>query len=99
MLANRLTPDPDVEVLLIEAGVKDDYFWIHIPVGFLYPRDNPRTDWCYVTEEETGLNGRAIGYPRARTLGGSSSINGMLYLRGQACDYDQWRQMGNAGWS
>ena len=98
VLANRLSADPDVSVLLLEAGGKDDYFWIHVPIGYLYTMNNPRTDWCFQTEAEDGLNGRALAYPRGRVLGGCSSINGMIYMRGQARDYDQWRQLGNAGW-
>ncbi len=98
VLANRLSTDPDVRVLLLEAGGRDDYFWIKIPVGYLYTMNNPRTDWCFRTEEEPGLNGRALAYPRGKTLGGCSAINGMIYMRGQARDYDQWRQMGNRGW-
>ncbi|MCB1417973.1 MAG: choline dehydrogenase [Notoacmeibacter sp.] len=97
-LANRLSEDPARSVLLLEAGGKDDYIWIHIPVGYLYCIGNPRTDWGFRTENEEGLNGRSLLYPRGRTLGGCSSINGMLYLRGQKADYDQWRQMGNTGW-
>ena len=99
VLANRLSADPRRRVLLLEAGGKDDYLWIHIPVGYLYCIDNPRTDWCFKTEAEPGLNGRALGYPRGRVLGGCSSINGMIYMRGQARDYDLWRQMGNPGWA
>lgn len=99
LLANRLSADPDVSVLLLEAGGKDDYFWIHVPIGYLYTMNNPRTDWCFMTESEPGLNGRALNYPRGKVLGGCSSINGMIYMRGQARDYDQWRQLGNAGWS
>ena len=99
VLANRLSADPDVSVLLLEAGGRDDYIWIHIPVGYLYTMNNPRTDWCFSTEPEPGLNGRALAYPRGKVLGGCSSINGMIYMRGQARDYDQWRQLGNAGWS
>ena len=99
VLANRLSADPDVTVLLLEAGGKDNYHWIHIPVGYLYTMNNPRTDWCFMTEAEDGLNGRALNYPRGKVLGGCSSINGMIYMRGQARDYDQWRQMGNTGWS
>jgi choline dehydrogenase-like flavoprotein len=100
VLANRLSADPRVTVLLLEAGGKDDWIWIHIPVGYLYCIGNKRTDWCYKTEAEHGLNGRAIGYPRGRVLGGSSSINAMLYLRGQARDYDEWAQVtGDAGWA
>jgi choline dehydrogenase len=98
LLANRLSADPDVTVLLLEAGGKDDYLWIHVPVGYLYCMGNPRTDWCFKTEIEPGLGGRAINYPRGRVLGGCSSINGMIYMRGQARDYDHWRQLGNAGW-
>ena len=98
VLANRLSVDPDVSVLLLEAGGRDNYFWIHVPVGYLYTMNNPRTDWCFSTEAEDGLNGRALNYPRGKVLGGCSSINGMIYMRGQAEDYDQWRQMGNAGW-
>jgi choline dehydrogenase len=90
VLANRLTRDPDVNVLLLEAGGKDDYHWIHIPVGYLYCIGNPRTDWMYRTREEPGLNGRSLRYPRGRVLGGSSSINGMIYMRGQREDYDGW---------
>ena len=99
VLANRLSADPAVSVLLLEAGGRDNYLWIHIPIGYLYTQNNPRTDWCFRTEPEAGLNGRALAYPRGRVLGGCSSINGMLYLRGQARDYDQWQQMGNRGWS
>ncbi|MBA4097807.1 MAG: choline dehydrogenase [Rhodospirillum sp.] len=98
LLANRLSADPDISVLLLEAGGKDDYLWIHIPVGYLYCMGNPRTDWCFKTEAEAGLGGRAINYPRGKVLGGCSSINGMIYMRGQARDYDQWRQLGNQGW-
>jgi choline dehydrogenase len=99
VLANRLSADPDVTVLLLEAGGKDNYIWIHIPIGYLYTQNNPRTDWCFRTEAEPGLNGRALNYPRGRVLGGCSSINGMIYMRGQARDYDQWRQLGNVGWA
>lgn len=99
VLANRLTQDPDVTVLLLEAGGKDSYPWIHIPVGYLYCMNNPRTDWCMRTEAEPGLNGRALNYPRGKVLGGCSSINGMIYMRGQSGDYDQWQQLGNRGWS
>jgi len=100
VLANRLTQDPDVSVLLIEAGGKDDYHWIHIPVGYLYCIGNPRTDWLYKTAAEKGLNGRALSYPRGRVLGGSSSINGMIYMRGQREDYDAWARLtGDSGWS
>jgi choline dehydrogenase len=99
VLANRLTADGTTRVLLLEAGGKDNYLWIHIPVGYLYCMNNPRTDWCFTTEPEPGLNGRSINYARGKVLGGCSSINGMIYMRGQARDYDQWRQLGNAGWS
>ena len=98
VLANRLSADPELNVLLLEAGGRDDYFWIKIPVGYLFTMGNPRTDWCFQTEPEPGLNGRVLAYPRGRTLGGCSAINGMIYMRGQARDYDQWRQMGNTGW-
>ena len=99
VLANRLSADPHVTVALLEAGGNDNYIWIRIPIGYLYTQNNPRTDWCFKTETETGLNGRALNYPRGRVLGGCSSINGMIYMRGQARDYDGWRQLGNAGWS
>ncbi len=99
VLANRLSADPSTRVLLLEAGGKDDYFWIHVPLGLFRTLGNPRTDWCYKSEAEPGLNGRVIPIPRGRVLGGSSSINGMVYTRGQARDYDHWRQLGNAGWS
>mgnify|MGYP001156922931 FL=1 len=99
LLANRLSTDPRTTVLLLEAGGKDNYHWIHIPVGYLYTLGNPRTDWCYKTESEPGLNDRSIDYARGKVLGGCSSINGMIYMRGQARDYDQWRQMGNMGWA
>ncbi len=98
VLANRLSADPKMRVLLLEAGGKDDYIWIHIPVGYLYCIGNPRTDWCYKTEPEPGLNGRSILYARGRTLGGCSSINAMIYMRGQARDYDEWEALGNPGW-
>jgi len=98
LLANRLSADADQRVLLLEAGGRDTYFWIHVPIGYLYTQNNPRTDWCFKTEPEAGLNGRALAYPRGRVLGGCSSINGMIYMRGQARDYDLWRQQGNAGW-
>lgn len=99
LLANRLSADPRQRVLLIEAGRRDDYHWIHIPVGYLYCIGNPRTDWLYATEADAGLNGRQLRYPRGKTLGGSSSINGMIYMRGQARDYDQWAQAtGDASW-
>ena len=99
LLANRLSADKSKRVLLIEAGGNDDYHWIHIPVGYLYCIGNPRTDWLYQTEPDPGLNGRALRYPRGKVLGGCSSINGMIYMRGQARDYDHWGALGNAGWS
>ncbi len=99
LLANRLSADPRRRVLLIEAGGRDDYLWIHIPVGYLYCIGNPRTDWLYRTEPDPGLNGRQLRYPRGKVLGGSSSINGMIYMRGQQRDYDGWGALGNDGWS
>ncbi|MFL5334104.1 MAG: GMC family oxidoreductase [Geminicoccaceae bacterium] len=99
VLANRLSADPNSRVLLLEAGGRDNYHWIHIPVGYLYTMGNPRTDWCLKTEPDPGLNGRALNYPRGKVLGGCSAINGMIYMRGQAADYDHWRQLGNAGWA
>ncbi|MEP6971989.1 MAG: GMC family oxidoreductase N-terminal domain-containing protein [Betaproteobacteria bacterium] len=100
LLANRLSRDPTRSVLLVEAGAKDNYPWIHIPVGYLYCIGNPRTDWLYQTEAEPGLNGRALRYPRGKALGGCSSINGMIYMRGQARDYDSWAAItGDDSWS
>ena len=93
LLANRLSADASKRVLLIEAGGADNYHWIHIPVGYLYCIGNPRTDWLYQTEPDAGLNGRRLRYPRGKTLGGCSSINGMIYMRGQARDYDGWAQL------
>ena len=93
LLANRLSRDPSRRVLLIEAGGKDDYHWVHIPVGYLYCIGNPRTDWLYQTEPAAGLNGRTLRYPRGKVLGGCSSINGMIYMRGQSRDYDQWAEL------
>ena len=98
LLANRLSADRNNRVLLLEAGGNDNYHWIHIPVGYLYCINNPRTDWCFTTTPEAGLNGRSLNYPRGKVLGGCSSINGMIYMRGQARDYDLWRQLGCAGW-
>ena len=99
LLANRLSANPKHRVLLLEAGGPDNYHWIHIPVGYLYCIGNPRTDWCYRTKADPGLNGRELGYPRGRVLGGCSSINGMIYMRGQSADYDSWAAEGNPGWS
>jgi choline dehydrogenase len=99
VLANRLSAKPGNRVLLIEAGGSDRYLWIHVPVGYLYCIGNPRTDWMYRTAKEKGLGGRSIAYPRGKVMGGSSSINGMIYMRGQAADYDGWAQGGATGWS
>ena len=99
LIANRLSADPSVRVLLIEAGGADDWIWTRIPIGYLYSFGNPRVDWCFSTAPEPGLNGRVLAYPRGKVLGGCSSINGMIYMRGQARDYDLWRQMGCEGWS
>ena len=98
VLANRLSADPSVSVVLLEAGPADRNPWIHIPVGYFKTMHNPTVDWCYRTEPDPGLNGRSIDWPRGKVLGGSSSLNGLLYVRGQAEDYDRWRQMGNPGW-
>lgn len=98
VLANRLSADPSNRVLLLEAGGADDYFWIRIPVGYLYTIGNPRTDWCFETEPVPGLNGRRIPYARGKVLGGCSSINAMIYMRGQRSDYDHWAALGNRGW-
>jgi choline dehydrogenase len=99
VLANRLSDNPNHRVLLLEAGGTDRYHWVHVPIGYLFCMGNPRTDWMMKTEAEAGLNGRALNYPRGKLLGGCSSINGMIYMRGQAADYDAWRQAGNEGWS
>ncbi|PCI86536.1 MAG: choline dehydrogenase [Hyphomicrobiales bacterium] len=99
VLANRLSENPKNKVLLLEAGGSDNKLWIHIPVGYLYCMGNPKTDWCYQTQNEEGLNGRSLNYPRGRVLGGSSSINGMIYMRGQSQDYDKWADFGNQGWA
>jgi choline dehydrogenase len=99
LLANRLSADPAKRVLLLEAGGQDNYAWIHIPVGYLYCIGNPRTDWCFKTQPQAGLQGRALSYPRGKVLGGCSSINGMIYMRGQARDYDGWAAEGNRGWA
>lgn len=99
LLANRLSEDPNVSVVLLEAGGRDNYIWVHIPVGYLYCHGNPRVDWGFKTAPEPGLNGRSLNYPRGKVMGGCSSINGMIYMRGQARDYDLWRQYGNPGWA
>jgi choline dehydrogenase len=98
VLANRLSADPATRVLLLEAGGNDDWIWFHIPVGYLFAIGNPRADWMLRTEPEEGLNGRSLNYPRGKVIGGSSSINAMIYMRGQAADYDYWRQLGLTGW-
>jgi choline dehydrogenase len=98
VLANRLSADPRNKVALIEAGGHGNHFWVHVPVGYLYCMGNPKMDWRFKTEAEPGLNGRALNYPRGRLLGGCSAINGMIYMRGQAADYDHWRQLGLSGW-
>lgn len=98
VLANRLSADPKNRVLLLEAGGKDDWIWFHIPVGYLFAIGNPRADWMFKTEAEAGLGGRVIAYPRGKVIGGSSAINAMIYMRGQAADYDGWRQQGLDGW-
>ena len=98
VLANRLSADPGKRVLLLEAGGKDNWIWFHIPVGYLFAIGNPRSDWMFKTEPEPGLNGRALAYPRGKVIGGSSAINAMIYMRGQAADYDHWRQLGLSGW-
>lgn len=98
LLANRLSADPSVKVLLLEAGGQDNYAWIHIPVGYLFCIGNPRTDWCFKTQPQPGLDGRSLNYPRGKVLGGCSSINGMIYMRGQSSDYDRWEALGNPGW-
>ena len=98
VLANRLSAVPNNRVLLLEAGGDDNWIWFHIPVGYLFAIGNPRSDWMFKTEAEPGLNGRALNYPRGKVLGGSSAINAMIYMRGQAADYDHWRQLGLTGW-
>jgi choline dehydrogenase len=99
VLANRLSADSGRTVLLLEAGGEDDYFWIKIPIGYLFTINNPRTDWCFRTEAEPRLNGRSLNYARGKVLGGCSSINAMIYMRGQRSDYDHWAALGNKGWS
>src|SRR5947207_6667728 len=98
LLANRLSADADKRVLVLEAGGHDNWIWFHIPVGYLFAIGNPRADWMFKTEPEPGLNGRALNYPRGKAIGGSSAINAMIYMRGQAADYDHWRQLGLPGW-
>ncbi|MEO1197087.1 MAG: choline dehydrogenase [Pseudomonadota bacterium] len=98
VIANRLTEDPNSKVILLEAGGRDWNPWIHIPVGYFKTMHNPSVDWCYRTEPDPGLNGRQLDWPRGKVLGGSSSLNGLLYVRGQPQDYDRWQQMGNPGW-
>jgi choline dehydrogenase len=98
LLANRLSADARRRVLLLEAGGPDNWIWFHIPVGYLFAIGNPRSDWCFKTEPEQGLNGRVLNYPRGKAIGGSSAINAMIYMRGQAADYDHWRQLGLSGW-
>ena len=98
MLANRLSVDASKRVLILEAGGRDNWIWFHIPVGYLFAIGNPRSDWCFKTEAEGGLNGRSLNYPRGKVIGGSSSINAMIYMRGQAADYDHWRQLGLNSW-
>ncbi|WP_225207749.1 GMC family oxidoreductase [Novosphingobium huizhouense] len=99
VVANRLSADPGTRVLLLEAGGRDDWIWFHIPVGYLFAIGNPRADWMFETEAEPGLNGRALKYPRGKVIGGCSAINAMISMRGQAADYDHWRQLGLEGWS
>src|SRR6201996_1678310 len=98
LLANRLSADPGTRVLILEAGGRDNWIWFHIPVGYLFAIGNPRSDWMFKTEPEPGLNGRSLNYPRGKAIGGSSAINAMIYMRGQAADYDHWRQLGLTGW-
>src|SRR6266851_174379 len=98
VLANRLSADPGTRVLVLEAGGPDNWIWFHIPVGYLFAIGNPRSDWMFKTEPEAGLNGRSLNYPRGKVIGGSSAINAMIYMRGQAADYDHWRQLGLSGW-
>ncbi len=98
VLANRLSADPSVKVLLLEAGGQDNWIWFHIPVGYLFAIGHPRADWLFETSAQPGLAGRALAYPRGKVIGGSSSINAMIYMRGQAQDYDGWRQRGLTGW-
>src|SRR6476620_10927554 len=98
IMANRLSADPKNRVLILEAGGNENWIWFHITVGYLFAIGNPRSDWMFKTEPEPGLNGRALAYPRGKVIGGSSAINAMIYMRGQAADYDGWRQLGLTGW-
>src|SRR2546425_988584 len=98
IVANRLSADAKNRVLILEAGGDDNWIWFHIPVGYLFAIGNPRSDWMFRTEPEAGLNGRSLAYPRGKVIGGCSAINAMIYMRGQAADYDHWRQLGLAGW-
>src|SRR3954462_9129036 len=98
ILANRLSASPQNRVLILEAGGSDNWIWFHIPVGYLFAIGNPRSDWMFRTEPEPGLNGRSLAYPRGKVIGGSSAINAMISMRGQAADYDHWRQLGLSGW-
>ncbi|VAW19683.1 Oxidoreductase, GMC family, partial [hydrothermal vent metagenome] len=98
VLANRLSQNPNNSVLLLEAGGRDNWIWYHIPVGYLFAIGNPRSDWMFKTVSEAGLNGRALNYPRGKVLGGCSAINAMVSMRGQALDYEHWRQLGLSGW-
>ena len=98
VLANRLSAGGRYTVALIEGGGNDNWLWFHIPVGYLFAIGNPRADWCYKTEPDPGLNGRVLNYPRGKVLGGTSQINAMVYMRGQAADYNGWRQLGLNGW-
>jgi choline dehydrogenase len=98
IVANRLSADPANRVLILEAGGNDNWIWFHIPVGYLFAIGNPRSDWMFKTEPEAGLNGRSLAYPRGKVIGGSSAINAMISMRGQAADYDHWRQLGLGGW-
>src|SRR5277367_5887011 len=99
IVANRLSADPAKRVLILEAGGSDNWIWFHIPVGYLFAIGNPRSDWMFRTEVEAGLNGRSLAYPRGKVIGGSSAINAMISMRGQAADYDHWRQLGLGGWA
>src|SRR5713101_205208 len=99
IVANRLSANPANGVLILEAGGNDNWIWFHIPVGYLFAIGNPRSDWMFRTEPEPGLNGRSLAYPRGKVIGGSSAINAMISMRGQAADYDHWRQLGLSGWT